>query len=258
MDYYQILNIGKNASQDEIKKAFRKLASIHHPDKGGDTINFQKIEQAYRVLTDIDKRQEYDQLNNNLFKDFVPNKDNNFQDFFQFIFNQQKFNHKHHPQIYRTKLSVTLEDVYLGKSLIIKLQTPNGQKIVQVTLPKGIHQQVKVENLNDNTLLIIDIEIIKHLKFDVRGNDLLTNYPISVLDLITGSSQMFNTISGKQVEVTIPPLTQPYMELKLLGEGLPIVNSTMYGDQILLLKPFIPANISTDVINSIKKYKEQQ
>lgn len=62
-DYYKILNVEKNASADEIKKAFRKLAHQHHPDKqGGDETKFKEINEAYQVLSDADKRQKYDQF----------------------------------------------------------------------------------------------------------------------------------------------------------------------------------------------------
>lgn len=61
-DYYEILGVGKQASDDEIKKAFRKLAVKHHPDKGGDEAQFKEINEAYEVLKDKQKRQRYDQF----------------------------------------------------------------------------------------------------------------------------------------------------------------------------------------------------
>jgi len=64
MSYYEILGVAKEATADEIKRAYRKLASQHHPDKGGDKNKFQEIEQAYRILSDTNSRQQYDmQLN---------------------------------------------------------------------------------------------------------------------------------------------------------------------------------------------------
>ena len=62
-DYYEVLGVGKNASADEIKKAFRRLAVQHHPDKeGGDETKFKEINEAYEVLKDDKKRQRYDQF----------------------------------------------------------------------------------------------------------------------------------------------------------------------------------------------------
>jgi len=61
-DYYEVLGIGKSASADEIKKAFRKAAVEHHPDRGGDEAKFKEINEAYEVLKDSSKRQRYDQF----------------------------------------------------------------------------------------------------------------------------------------------------------------------------------------------------
>jgi DnaJ-class molecular chaperone len=72
-----------------------------------------------------------------------------------------------------------------------------------------------------------------------------------VLDLIAGSSFQFTSISGKIVEVKIPPKTQPFMQMKLSGFGMPISNGKGYGDQYILLKPFIPDNIHQDIVDSI-------
>ncbi|MSU54273.1 MAG: molecular chaperone DnaJ [Candidatus Staskawiczbacteria bacterium] len=62
MDYYEILGVTKNASQEEVKKAFHKLAHKYHPDKGGDEKKFKEINEAYQVLSDATKRQQYDQF----------------------------------------------------------------------------------------------------------------------------------------------------------------------------------------------------
>src|SRR5579864_1530452 len=62
MDYYELLGISKSASQDEIKKAFHKLAHQYHPDKGGDEKKFKEVNEAYQVLSDAKRRQQYDQF----------------------------------------------------------------------------------------------------------------------------------------------------------------------------------------------------
>ena len=65
----------------------------------------------------------------------------------------------------------------------------------------------------------------------------------------------FTSISGSKVEVTISPSTQPSQQIRLRGLGMPISNTEQYGDQILLLKPYIPDNISNDIIDSINRFK---
>src|SRR3954463_552204 len=59
-NYYDILGVDKKATQDDVKKAFRKLAQKHHPDKGGDEAKFKEITEAYSILSDDKKRREYD------------------------------------------------------------------------------------------------------------------------------------------------------------------------------------------------------
>lgn len=59
-NYYQTLGVNKDATQDELKRAYRKLASQHHPDKGGNHSKFQEVEEAYRTLSDPQKRSMYD------------------------------------------------------------------------------------------------------------------------------------------------------------------------------------------------------
>src|SRR3982750_4495198 len=61
-DYYEVLGVNKSASPDEIKKAFRRLAVKHHPDRGGNEESFKEINEAYEVLKDSSKRQRYDQF----------------------------------------------------------------------------------------------------------------------------------------------------------------------------------------------------
>ena len=61
-DYYDILGVKKDASEDEIKKAFRRLARKHHPDTGGSEEKFKEINEAYEVLSDSEKRSQYDQF----------------------------------------------------------------------------------------------------------------------------------------------------------------------------------------------------
>lgn len=255
MDHYNTLGVSKTASPDEIKKSYRKLASLHHPDKGGDTAKFQQIQTAYDILSDQQTRQEYD----NPMSQHHPGgfdfggHSNPFQDMFAQMFRQNGQQHRPQTQAYRTSIWVSLEQIYNGGEQSLQLKTPTGTHALSIGIPKGIPDggQVRSENVLDGASLIVEFRIHPHLKFNRKGNDLEVNHSISVLDLIVGTSFEFTTLSGKTLEVTVPPKTQPYMQLKLAGHGLPILNSQSFGDQIILLKAFIPAIIDQSIINSI-------
>jgi DnaJ-class molecular chaperone len=255
-DHYQTLGVAKNATPDELKKAYRRLASIHHPDKGGDTAEFQKIQVAYDTLSDPAKRQQYDNPmpQGNPFGAHVGGFHFNMNGFnMDDIFGQMFRQHHHNNNVFRTTFWISLEQVYNGGEEVLKLQTPTGMHMVRVNIPKGIMDggQVRYEKVIESNDLIVEYRIHNHLKYERRMNDLYCNHSISVLDLIVGSSFEFTTISGKTLEVAVPPKTQPFMHLKLAGHGMPIQGTTAYGDQIILLKAYIPDIIDSRITDSI-------
>ena len=263
MDHYSTLGVSKTATPDEIKKAYRKLASLHHPDKGGDKAKFQDIQAAYDTLSNPDKRQQYD---NPMPQGF--HQQGGMPQGFEHIFGQMfgggnpfdPFNQRRQQpqqQVFRTTISISLEQAYYGGEQILKLQTPTNVHAVTIQVPKGIQNgnQMRIDKVVDGASLIVDFRVEPHLKYDRQGNDLICNHSISVLDLIIGTSFEFTTLSGKTLEVTVKPRTQPYIQLKLASQGMPIYNTSAYGDQIILLKPFIPDIIDETVIDSISQQK---
>lgn len=265
MDHYSTLGVGKNATPDDIKKSYRKLASKHHPDKGGDTAIFQQIQTAYDTLVDPNKRQQYD---NPMPQGFTQTGSGQMPPGFEHIFSQMfgggnPFDpfaqHRQQPQqqVFRTTINISLEQAYYGGEQILKLQTPTNVHAITIQIPKGIQNgnQMRIDKVMDGASLVVDFKVENHLKYDRQGNDLICNHPISVLDLIIGTSFEFVTLSGKTLEVTVKPKTQPYIQLKLAGQGMPIHNTTRYGDQIILLKSFMPDIIDEQIINSINQQK---
>jgi curved DNA-binding protein len=270
MNYYNILGIDKSASAEDIKKAYRRLASQHHPDKGGDTSTFQKVEEAYRILSDPQKRQEYDNpapqmggFSFNFGSDMFNMPPGMDGDIFSHIFGQRAgnpFTHqRNHKQLFRTQVTITLEDAYFGKTQMLKIQTPTDSKIINIDIPLGVSEnsQLKYDNILDNAILVVEFKILPNLKFERRQHDLYCNQSISVLDLITGTTIKIKTISGKDFDVTVPPKTQPNMQLKVSGQGMPVQNSGFYGDQFVCLKPFIPDTIDDEITQSILRSKNK-
>lgn len=256
MDHYTTLGVDKTATPEQIKQAYRKLASIHHPDKGGDTAKFQDIQSAYETLSDPTKRHEYDTPQSHHFSGFpggfsFTHGGMNVEDIFGQMFGQSFGQPKQRHPTYKTVITVTLEQVYNGGEQVLQFQTHAGNQIIKIDIPKGIDngQQLRYENLVPNTVLIVEFRVQEHPKFQRRGPNLYTEVEVSVLDLIVGTQIEFETISGKKFNVNIPEKTQPSSTLRIQGQGLP--NNSLFGDQFLLIKPVIPAIISDTIKQSI-------
>lgn len=254
-DHYQTLGVARNATPEEIKKAYRKLAAKHHPDKGGDTAMFQKVQKAYEALSDPKQKQEYD--NPNPFGSqggqhgFSFNFGGfNINDIFGTAFGQG-FQQPNRSPSYRTTVVITLEQAYTGGDHTLQFNADGQRQVVKIQIPKGIQdgQALKYDNLIKNALLVVEFRIQPHPKFERDGNNLYSIHDISVLDLIVGTEFNFTTISGKTLSVKVPPKTQPGHKLRLQGEGMP--NNHMFGDQYILIKPFIPDTIDSQITNSI-------
>ena len=271
MDHYQTLGVKPESDPKTIKTAYRKLASKHHPDKGGDQEQFKKIQKAYETLSDPNKKAEYD--NPNPFNQFQqggnPFGDNSpFGDIFGDIFGQRRQQRQPQRPMYRTTLNVTLRQAYTGGSQTLELNTPQGKKVVNVNIPKGVQtgQQTKYDNLvQPNSTMVIDFNVMPDSWFERHGHNLVCSHNISVLDLIVGTTFNFTTISGKVMKVKIAEGTQPNTQIKLSGQGMPIsdprgpsVTSGQFGDQLILLKGIIPDTIEQGVIDAIMKYKDIQ
>lgn len=263
-DHYATLGVAKNATPEDIKKAYRRLAAIHHPDKGGDTAEFQKVQAAYETLSDPQKKQEYD--NPNPFGS--RGHPGGFPGGFEFhmngfdmgdIFGQMFGGRPHHgkPQqpSYRTQVLVTLEQVLTGEELTLQLQVGSTPHPVKIKIPQGIEngQTIRFDNLIKDSILIIEFRIRPHPRFERNGADLFSTQEVSILDLIVGGSFKFNTLSGKELDVTVNPNTQPGSQMRIQGEGLP--SRFGNGDQYILIKAVIPAIIDSSIIDAINKSK---
>jgi len=263
-DHYKTLGVAKTSTPDEIKKSYRKLASQHHPDKGGDTAMFQKIEEAYRILSDPQQRQQYDSPmpQGNPFGGFQGggpgfNFNGDMNDLFGQMFQQHNRRNPNIPHTFRTNINITLEQAYYGDTQNLKLQTPSGTHAINIQIPKGVTHgaQMRYENVIPQSILLVEFHVQNHLKYERRNNDLYCNHTVSVLDLIVGAEFEFTTFSNKTLLVKIPPRTQPHMHLKIAGEGMPVINSNTFGDQIILIKPIIPDIIDSEITDSIMRFK---
>lgn len=249
MDYYSILEIDKTATQDDIKRAYRKLAMKHHPDRtGGDDTQFKKIQEAYDILSDPTKRQQYD----NPIPQFSFGANNmDAENFFsQFFGNRNNFQQR--KPTYRTMVTVPLVDAYHGAEHVLQISTPQGKHVINIKVPPGVDtaDTIRYDNVIENVTLLVQFQVMQDLRYERRDCDLFSHHSISVLELIVGTKFKFHTIDNRTLEVKVNPKTQPFTQLRIPGAGMP-KKTGGYGDQIILLKPFIPDNIDQTVIDAI-------
>jgi DnaJ family protein A protein 2 len=140
-EYYELLGVPRSAGEDEIKKAYRKLALKNHPDKGGDPEVFKKISEAYSVLSDADKRRRYDQFGKEAAASEMPDPSEMFNSFFNTFRPQQQRNHQ------TMDLPISLEEIFAGKrkTITITRRVVDQSKVDQCTTCGGRGMRVAVQ-----------------------------------------------------------------------------------------------------------------
>jgi curved DNA-binding protein len=261
-NYYSTLGVEKTATQDEIKKAYRKLASQHHPDKGGDTAKFQEIQTAYATLSDEQKRAQYDNPS-----PFGPGAGGGWQQAgghpFDFdnifnVFGTQFRQAQSRPQS-RMTLWITLYDVATGGSRIVSMGTQQGTQEIEINLPTGIGDgdNVQYKGLGPNgSDLVINFRIRPESKWHRQESNLITESTVSMWTLVAGGVINMLDIRNNKIELTIPPRTQPGTMLRARGRGLPDRNG-QNGDMLVKLNARIPPQISNELMAAIAKEIEQ-
>ena len=220
-DYYSTLGINKTAGQDEIKKAYRRLASQHHPDKGGDTAKFQQIEEAYRILSDPEKRQQYDNPAPQGFQQFggMPP---GFEDMmsqmfgregFGDIFGRQRYQQPQRNRTLNIQTTITLEEAFYGKDLIATLGLPSGrEQMIEVKIPAGVQDGtvLRLSQMGDDTLqnvprgdIHLTINISAHNVLQRQGDDLVLELDVNCIDAILGKTFFIDTIDKKTLELSL-------------------------------------------------------
>jgi len=260
-DYYAALGVPRTATADEIKRAFRRLASQHHPDKGGDTQKFQAIQQAYATLGDEQRRAEYDNPRPQFsgFQGFQHSAPPGFD--FQHIFDVfgAKFQQPRAPQRAQMTMWITLPDVAHPTKKAVSIGTPQGTQIVEIEIPTGIEDGDNVQYAGmapGGMDLVITYRIHPHPKWQRQGNNLTIECDITVWDLILGTETEIRDLAGNQLLLTIPPRTQNKTAFRIQSRGLARKGSTP-GDLFLRVNAVIPKDIPESLLLAIAQTRTQ-
>ena len=253
-DYYSILGVPRTATDDEIKQAYRRLASQHHPDKGGDTQRFQEIQQAYATLSDSQQRQAYDDPRPNINIDFGRGGFD-FADIMS-VFAQSGFGAHRRRNHLRLSLWIELEDVARGGPRTISLGTPEGTRMIEINIPRGIDDgdNVQYPGLGPNgSDIVINFRVRPKSGWQRNGSQIMTEITVSIWDLLIGGSCTVTDLNGDVVSIVIPANTQPDTMLRVRGHGIPEKNSARLGDLIVKLKARLPSSVSTELKELISR-----
>ena len=264
-DYYKTLGVTRDASADDIKRAYRKLARKYHPDvsKEPNAENrFKDVAEAYEVLRDADKRAAYDQLGSNwqAGQGFTPPPGwgggfeargapggGGFSDFFDSLFGHG-FGDGHGarrragPEEQHAQIRITLEDAFHGSTRTVNLSQPGGRtRTLEVRIPKGVRAGQRIRLAGQGSHggdLYLEIDFAPHRLFRLDGIDLHLDLPVTPWEAALGATVKVPTLGGA-VELTIPAGSQSGDRLRLRGRGLPA--SPAPGDQYVVLKMMTPA-----------------
>ncbi len=282
IDYYKVLGISKNASDKEVKKAYRKLARKYHPDLNpNDRVaekKFKEINEANEVLSNPENRKKYDtygkdwkhadeiekakkqqqqqQAYSNQYAHTGGFDDHDYSDFFESMFggatgfrSQSSSHVRYRGQDFNAELQLTLKDVYKTHKQTL---TVNGKKI-RLTIPAGVEngQVIKIkghggEGVNGGLKgdLYIKFKIINNTPFKRNKNDLHLVVDLDIYKAILGGEIQIETFDGK-VKLKVKPETQNGTKVKLKGKGFPIYKKEgLFGDLYVTYQLKIPKNLS--------------
>ena len=273
-DYYQTLGVSETASPDEIKKAYRKLANQHHPEKGGDQATFKNISVAYENLSDPQKNAEYDQQRMYGSGPQFHFNTGGGHDPFGNMFGGANpfgdiFGHMHRQQVRRNRdlniqCSVSFVDSFNGKQLEANYRLPSGRnQNVVINVPAGVTHgdTIRYSGLGDDSLptaprgnLNVTILVIPDPNYDRRGDDLYAFVDISPIEAMIGCKKKVKTLSGATLDLDIRAGVEHGTEYAAHGHGFPNVNNNGFkGRFVSVIKIKTPSIVDPVIIERLNQ-----
>ncbi len=263
-DFYGVLGIARDATEKEIKTAYRKLARQLHPDvnPGDDAAasKFKRVNEAYDVLGDAKKRKDYDEFGENWkhadelrkagangfsgrANPFGGDADSIF-DFFGSSGGGSPYDIFGGGRPMRStvegSVEVSLEDAYHGATRRVSLSGVAGTRTLEVTVPAGIRDGGKIRlNPDAQTEVLLQVKVMPSRRFTRRGDDLIAEVPVSYVDAVLGGEVEVPMIEGR-IALTVPAGTQNGRSFRIPGKGMPKRGKGEFGDLIAKVKVRMP------------------
>lgn len=273
-DYYKTLDLQENASEDDIRKAYKRLAMQHHPDRGGDQTRFQEIQEAYSTLSDPEKRAQWEQqkqfANHGNFGfsfNFGPDINDIFGQFHGHPFFGQGFRQQQKNRDIRVTIDLDLASTLSDQVKHIDIQTnQSAKRTVQVNIPRGVHNnlQMRFPGHGDQSIpnipagdLYVDFRI--HVPHDTRIDSLnvIKKVKLNCVDAVIGCNIDVDTIDHKTFSITIPSSTQHGTTFRIPQQGLYDLNHPIRGDLLVEILLETPSSITQHQFDKLKNLIKQ-
>lgn len=267
--YYDILGVSKSASQDEIKKAFRKLAQKHHPDAGGDEETFKQINEAYAVLSDPQKKAQYDRfgtVDGNPFGGFgggyggsnpfgqgggfnwgdifgnMANGDGAFGSNWDFHVNRAIKG-----KDLQASIQLSFDEAFKGcsKKVSIRIPSTGETETVTVNVPAGAVDGGKMRFKGKGEYgngggkrgdLLVITKLAQHPLYERDGANVVMTLDVSIDEAALGTQIVVPTPDGNMVKMRVSAGSQNDATLRVKGKGAPHLKGKGVGNGDLLIK----------------------
>ena len=281
MNYYDVLGVDPTASTSDIKSAFRAKAKQSHPDHGGNPDNFRKLNEAYDVLKDTNKRAQYDSMStgrggihiningkqHDIFSDVFKDLNAAFGDAGPFAQTRS-----YQRQSKNKDLSITvhlkLADSLVKQDRTIKVTHINGEtRMVKVTIPAGTMpgDSIRYAGLGDHSTteqrpgnLFVNVTFTDQEKYEISGTTVKVNCTINAIDAIIGTSVTVYDIENKKYTVSVPKGTQHGTVMRIPQKGLLDKRTGLRGDLTVHILTQIPTNLTVEQLNILKSIRDEK
>lgn len=278
-DYYAELGIGRDADEKEVRSAFRRMARQYHPDLNpGDEKaeeRFKRVNEAYEVLSDEEKRKAYDKYGDNWrradeiesqvaggrtyrtsgtagfggFEDLLGGfRSGNFEGFGGGRPSMAKM---------ETDVEVTLEEAFAGSQRVVTISRGGQDRRIEVTIPRGVANGSVVRvRPGQGQELLLNVTVTPHSRFTRRGADIYVDVDVPFEDAVLGGVLDVTTME-RPVELKVPPESRNGQKIRLAGKGMPVLGSAdKRGDLYVVLRPVMPSGLTDEQKDLVRRLKD--